>query len=76
MRPPELGKGDHTAGIGLQRRVWHWAPANRAPHGSLPSGSAIGAAHGRQERRGRLEKKVGQTGALALGGPETKHTQG
>ena len=64
VRPAELGKGNRTPGVHLQHRAWQWALANRASDGSLPSGSAIGAAHGRQERWGRLVKKAGQAGAF------------
>jgi len=72
VRPPELGKANRTtAGVDLQRRAWQWALANRAADGSLPSGSAIGAAHGRHERWGRLVKKTGQAGAFGpLGAPQ------
>jgi Protein of unknown function (DUF2637) len=72
VRPPELGKGNRNpTGVDLQRRAWQWALAHRAPDGSLPSGSAIGAAHGRQERWGRLVKKAGQAGAFGpTGGQE------
>jgi len=62
--PTELGKGGRRSGIDLQRRAWQWALAHRASDGTLPSGSAIGRAHGRQERWGRLVKKAGQAGAL------------
>jgi len=64
VRPPELGRGNRTPGVDLQRRAWQWALAHRASDGSLPSGSAIGAAHGRQERWGRLVKKAGQAGTF------------
>jgi Protein of unknown function (DUF2637) len=74
VRPPELGRGNRTPGVDLQRRAWQWALAHRASDGSLPSGSAIGAAHGRQERWGRLVKKAGQAGTFGPpGGPEA-HT--
>jgi hypothetical protein len=69
VRRPELGQGRRTAGVDLQRRAWQWALANRASNGSLPSGSAIGAAHGRQERWGRLVKKAGQSGTWDTTGP-------
>jgi Protein of unknown function (DUF2637) len=73
VRPPELGKGNRTpAGVDLQRRAWQWALAHRANDGSLPSGSAIGAAHGRHERWGRLVKKAGQAGTFgSVGRPQT-----
>jgi hypothetical protein len=64
VRPPEFGRGDRTSGTDLQRRAWQWALAHRARDGSLPSGSAIAATHGRQERWGRLVKKAGQAGLL------------
>lgn len=72
MRPPgkvsspsELGHANRApAGAGLQARAWRWALAHRAADGSLPSGSAIGAAHGRHERRGYLVKKAGQAGTF------------
>jgi hypothetical protein len=63
VRPPELGKGNRApAGVDLQRCAWQWALAHRAADGSLPSGSAIGIAHGRHERWGRLVKKAGRAG--------------
>jgi hypothetical protein len=68
VRPPELGKGNRDQGVALQRRAWQWALTHRASDGSLPSGSAIAAAHGRQERWGRLVKKAGQAGALSSAG--------
>jgi len=73
VRPPELGKGNsNPAGVDLQRRAWQWALAHRAPDGSLPSGAAVGAAHGRQERWGRLVKKAGEAGAFGtVNAPET-----
>jgi len=65
VRPPELGQGNRDpAGVDLQRCAWQWALANRAHDGSLPSGRAIAAAHGRQERWGRLVKKAGHAGTL------------
>lgn len=77
VRPPELGKGNRKRGVDLQRRAWQWALANRAPDDSLPSGCAIAAAHGRQERWGRLVKKAGQAGAFGPpGGPETGPSDG
>jgi hypothetical protein len=73
VRPPELGKGNRApAGVELKARAWQCALANLAADGSLPSGSAIGAAHGRHERWGRLVKKAGQTGTFGpLGAPQT-----
>jgi hypothetical protein len=73
VRPPELGKGSRIpAGVDPQRRAWQWALANCSPDGSLPSGSAIGAAHGRHERWGRLVKNAGQAGAFGpTGRPQT-----
>jgi Protein of unknown function (DUF2637) len=71
VRPPELGQGyHHPRGVDLQRRAWLWALANRAHDGSLPSGRAIAAVHGRQERWGRLVKKAGPAGTLGPGVPE------
>lgn len=73
--PPELGKGGQRLGADLQRRAWHWALAHRASDGSLPSGSAIAAAHGRRERWGRLVKNAGQAGAFGpvVPGPGSAH---
>jgi hypothetical protein len=68
VRPAELGKGNRDHGIALRRRAWQWALAHRGADGSLPSGSAIAAAHGRQERWGRMVKKAGQAGSLDLMG--------
>jgi hypothetical protein len=72
VRPPELGNANRKpAGIDLQWRAWQWALAHRAADGRLPSGSAIGAAHGRHERWGRLVKKAGQAGTFGpLGEPQ------
>jgi Protein of unknown function (DUF2637) len=65
VRPPELGQANHhRAGADLRRRAWQWALANRAADGGLPSGAAIAAAHGRQERWGRLVKEAGQAGTF------------
>jgi hypothetical protein len=64
VRPSELGARNRTPRVDLQRRAWQWALAHRSSDGSLPSGSAIAAAHCRQERWGRLVKKAGQAGAL------------
>jgi hypothetical protein len=64
VRPPELGKGNRALSTDLQQRAWRWALSHRASDGSLPSGSAIAAAHGRQERWGRLVKKAGQAGTF------------
>ena len=73
VRPPELGKANRTpVGVDLQGRAWQWALAHRAPDGSLPSGSAIGAAHGRHQRWGRLVKTAGQAGTF--GPPGRSHT--
>jgi Protein of unknown function (DUF2637) len=66
VRSTGRGKGNRNPGVDLQRRAWQWAVANRDPDGSLPSGSVIAAAHGRQERWGRLVKKAGQAGAFGL----------
>jgi hypothetical protein len=78
VRPPELRQGNRNlAGVDLQRRAWQWALANRAPDGGLPSGAAIAAAHGRQERWGRLVKKAGQAGTLGpTGMPQTTAPHG
>jgi hypothetical protein len=37
-RPKLTRTGKRLAGSDLQRQAWDWAVANRAPHGSLPSG--------------------------------------
>ncbi len=62
--PAEPGEGGRRSGSDLQQRAWQWTLAHREGDGSLPSGSAIARAHGRQERWGRLVKKAGQAGAL------------
>lgn len=49
---------------GIQQQAWHWANANRTPHGDLPSGKAIARRFGRSERWGRLVKQAGITGRL------------
>src|SRR5262245_819371 len=77
VRPPELGQGNHDpAGADLQRCAWQWALANRAHDGSLPSGRAIAAGHGRQERWGRLVKKAGHAGTLGPTGVPEKTARG
>ncbi len=57
-------QGNRRASGELQRQAWQWALANRSADGTLPSGGAIGRAHGRRERWGRLVKNVGQAGAF------------
>jgi hypothetical protein len=54
----------------LQRQAWHWALANRAGDGSLPSEREIARQYGRHERWGRLVKRSGAAGEFAPG-PET-----
>jgi hypothetical protein len=49
----------------LQLQAWQWALANRSPDDSLPSGKVIAAQYGRQERWGRLVKRMGIAGELA-----------
>jgi Protein of unknown function (DUF2637) len=72
VRPAELGKANRTpAGADLQWRAWQWAQAHRTAGGSLPSGGAIGAAHGRHERWGRLVKNAGQAGTFGPPGSAT-----
>jgi hypothetical protein len=56
--PARTGKGNRVPGADLQRRAWQWALAHHASDGGLPSGSAIAAVHGRQQRWGRLVKKA------------------
>jgi Protein of unknown function (DUF2637) len=57
------GRDDRgAAGRGLQRQAWHWALANRASDGALPTGSQIARQHGRHERWGRLVKSAGLAG--------------
>jgi hypothetical protein len=70
---PSWAPGNRTSpGADLQARAWQWGLAHRAPDGSLPSGSAIGAAHGRHQRWGRLVKTAGQAGTF--GPPGRSHT--
>src|SRR5262249_24042764 len=56
------GAGQGEASRGLQRQAWHWALANRADGGSLPSGSQIARQFDRHERWGRLVKRAGAAG--------------
>jgi hypothetical protein len=60
----------------IGRVIAAWSLAHRASDGSLPSGSAIAAAHGRQKRWGRLVKEAGQAGTLgptAMSQPTAPH---
>jgi Protein of unknown function (DUF2637) len=59
--------GQGGAGRDLRRQAWQWALANRAGDGSLPSGSEIASQYGRHERWGRLVKRSGAAGELAIG---------
>jgi Protein of unknown function (DUF2637) len=69
------GPSPHSEGSGgqgggsrdLRRQAWQWALANRADDGSLPSGREIARQYGRHERWGRLVKRSGAGGELALG---------
>jgi hypothetical protein len=68
-RRPVLGEREQGIGGGgrdLQRQAWHWALANRASDGSLPSGRQIARQYGRHERWGRLVKRSGSAGQLSL----------
>jgi hypothetical protein len=56
-----------TATVQARRSAWEWAEANRAADGSLPSGKAIAARFGRQERWGRLVKRDGMAGQFSPG---------
>jgi Protein of unknown function (DUF2637) len=75
LRRPSSGAGpgkrqavsESTAGD-LQRQAWQWALAHRAADGSLPSGREIAHNYGRHERWGRLVKRAGTAGELAVPG--------
>lgn len=62
--PSRRDQGNRRASGELQRQAWQWALAHRSADGTLPSGGAIGRAHGRRERWGRLVKNAGQAGAF------------
>jgi Protein of unknown function (DUF2637) len=68
QRRGTVGDPDVRAGEGrdLQLQAWHWARANRASDGSLPSGKAIARQYARQERWGRLVKQAGLAGTFAI----------
>ena len=53
-------------GRDLQRQAWKWALDNRARDGLLPSGREIARQYGRHERWGRLVKRSGAAGELAI----------
>lgn len=55
-------RNGQAAGEDLRRQAWHWAVANRAANGSLPSGKVIASRYGRHERWGRLVKSAGAAG--------------
>jgi hypothetical protein len=59
--------GQVGAGRDFRRQAWQWALANRAGDGSLPSGREIASQYGRHERWGRLVKRSGAAGELAIG---------
>lgn len=56
--------GQGSASQDLRLQAWHWALANRAADGLLPSGREIARQYGRRERRGRLVKRAGAAGEL------------
>jgi hypothetical protein len=60
--------GQGGASRDLRRQAWQWALANWAGDGSLPSGREIACHYGRHERWGRLVKRAGTAGELAVGG--------
>jgi hypothetical protein len=69
--------GSRRAGHGgasrdLQRQAWHWALANGASDGSLPTGRQIANQYGRQERWGRLVKRAGAAGEFDVGGESNR----
>lgn len=64
------GREQGVAGLGgagreLQRQAWHWALAQRAGDGSLPSGREIARHYGRHEWWGRLVKRSGTAGQFS-----------
>jgi hypothetical protein len=64
VAPRQTGHLPRPSGDEVKRRAWLWALANRSSEGVLPSGGAIGRAHGRQERWGRLVKTAGLAGVF------------
>jgi hypothetical protein len=63
------GRGE--ASRDLHRQAWEWALANRAEDGSLPTGREIAREYGRHERWGRLVKRSGAAGELAIGSEDS-----
>jgi len=70
VSPSQHGRRGLGANVDLQRQAWHWALAQQAGSGTLPSGRAIARAHGRHERWGRLVKSGGQAGAYDQDSPQ------
>jgi hypothetical protein len=66
---PQPAYGGRSAAGDLQWQAWQWALANRDDDGALPSGLAIGRAHNRHERWGRLVKSAGLAGAFGADSP-------
>jgi len=63
-----------SSSLNLQREAWRWAQNRRTADGSLPSGREIAQQFGRHERWGRLVKRVGLAGGLAI--IEKRDTEG
>jgi hypothetical protein len=55
-----------SSSLNLQREAWRWAQNRQVTDGSLPSGREIAQQFGRHERWGRLVKRVGLAGELAV----------
>jgi len=64
--PSEGPSGQGRASGDMRQQAWQWALANRAGDGSLPSGREIARQYGRHERWGRLVKRSGAAGELAV----------
>jgi hypothetical protein len=65
-RNSERSGGQAGASRDLRLQAWQWALANRAADGSLPSGREVALQYGRHERWGRLVKRSGAAGELAI----------
>lgn len=62
-QPPQDPPGARR-GRSLQREAWHWALAQHATEGALPSGERVAQAFARSARWGRQVKRAGLAGQL------------
>lgn len=66
-----VAPGRNAVGRDVWLDAWQWAQNNQTEDGSLPSGRDIGNRYGRHERWGRLVKRSGLAGELAMLAPKT-----